>query len=238
MKPWVPRGLRVIVPSRFGYLGSDLPLHATPEMQADAFALLLDALEIPRACVLAASAGSPSALQFALRDPDRVSGLVLVSPMVPGPPQGRPPPRFVLELLFSHDLLLWAFQSYLSGAMDRLIGVPKGLALTDEDRAALAAARRGVFPAAPRMRGVLFDAYESNPAVNDVPLSDIAIPTLIVHARDDPGPRYDGAAYMAGQMPGARLLTIERGGHLMFGDHSWATREVADFLGSHGESLQ
>ena len=57
-KPWVPPGFRVVVPSRFGYLDSDLPPQATPEMQADAFVVLLDALEIPRACVLAASAGS------------------------------------------------------------------------------------------------------------------------------------------------------------------------------------
>jgi pimeloyl-ACP methyl ester carboxylesterase len=78
--------------------------------------------------------------------------------------------------------------------------------------------------------GVLFDALESNPAVKDIPLSEITVPTLIVHARDDAGPPYQGAVDMALQIPGARLLTIERGGHLMLGDHSWATDEVAYFL--------
>ena len=33
-------------PSRFGYLGSDLPAGATPKDQADAFAALLDHLEL------------------------------------------------------------------------------------------------------------------------------------------------------------------------------------------------
>jgi pimeloyl-ACP methyl ester carboxylesterase len=124
-RPWVPPGFRVIVPSRFGYLDSDLPPDATPQLQADAFASLLDALEVRTVGVLAASAGSTSALQFALRHPDRTSGLVLVSANVPGPHQGKGPPRFLLELLFSHDPLLWAFRTFLPGAMARLVGVPK-----------------------------------------------------------------------------------------------------------------
>jgi hypothetical protein len=37
---------RVIAPSRFGYLGSSMPPNATPATQADAFATLLDALDI------------------------------------------------------------------------------------------------------------------------------------------------------------------------------------------------
>jgi pimeloyl-ACP methyl ester carboxylesterase len=79
---------------------------------------------------------------------------------------------------------------------------------------------------------VLLDALESNPAVKDIPLSEITVPTLIVHARDDAGPPYKGAVAMAHQIRGARLLTIERGGHLMLGDHAWAADEVAGFLSS------
>jgi len=41
-------GRRIIAPSRFGYLGSDLPTGATPMDQADAFAALLDHLELAR----------------------------------------------------------------------------------------------------------------------------------------------------------------------------------------------
>jgi pimeloyl-ACP methyl ester carboxylesterase len=234
VKPWVPQGFRLIVPSRFGYLGSDLPPRATPEMQADAFDSLLEELDVHRVVVLAASAGSTSALQFALRHPDRTTGVVLISPNVPGPHQGKGPPRFLLELLFSHDRLLWAFQTLLPGVMAVLIGVPTGLRMTAEDRATVATAMHGVFPARPRVRGVVFDAYESNPRVAAIPFSEITVPTLILHAKDDPGPPYAGAEEMARDIPGARLLTIERGGHLMLGDHRWATKEVADFLRSHG----
>jgi hypothetical protein len=43
---------RVIAPSRFGYLGSTMPPNATPAVQADAFAALLDALDIDQIDVI------------------------------------------------------------------------------------------------------------------------------------------------------------------------------------------
>jgi pimeloyl-ACP methyl ester carboxylesterase len=47
----------VIAPSRFGYLGSSLPAGATPADQADAYAVLLDALGIERTAVVGCSTG-------------------------------------------------------------------------------------------------------------------------------------------------------------------------------------
>src|SRR5512141_1526034 len=49
---------QIISVSRFGFLRSPLPPGATLDTQADAFAALLDALEIRRAAVFAVSAGS------------------------------------------------------------------------------------------------------------------------------------------------------------------------------------
>ena len=54
---------RVIAPSRFGYLGSSMPPNATPAAQADAFAALLDALEIGQIDVVGLSAERCSGLQ-------------------------------------------------------------------------------------------------------------------------------------------------------------------------------
>ena len=50
-------GFRVIAPSRFGYLGSSLQAGATPADQADAYAVLLDALGVERTAVVGFSAG-------------------------------------------------------------------------------------------------------------------------------------------------------------------------------------
>ena len=100
----VPPGSRVIAPSRFGYLRSDMPDGATPEMQADAFASLLDAIGVGRALVLAGSAGSTSALHFAIRHHDRTPALLLVSANVPGPHQSKGmPPRAVFRAIFASD---------------------------------------------------------------------------------------------------------------------------------------
>src|SRR5512134_3525209 len=49
---------RLIAPSRFGYLGSSLPPNATPAAQADAFAALLDALDVGPIDVVGLSAGA------------------------------------------------------------------------------------------------------------------------------------------------------------------------------------
>jgi pimeloyl-ACP methyl ester carboxylesterase len=64
-------GVRVIAMSRFGYLGTPMPADASAAAQADAHVCLLDALGIPRAAVMGGSAGAPSALQMAIRHPDR-----------------------------------------------------------------------------------------------------------------------------------------------------------------------
>ncbi len=87
----IAAGRKVVAPSRFGYLRSALPPDPSPENQADAFADLLDELGIEQAPVLGGSAGALSALQFAIRHPDRCSAIVVVVPAAFG--QSYPPPH-------------------------------------------------------------------------------------------------------------------------------------------------
>lgn len=86
---YVGDDVRAIAPSRFGYFGSEVPADGTPARQADVYAALLDHLGVDRAVVVGYSAGGPSAIQFGLRHPDRVSALVLASSALP--PSSRPP---------------------------------------------------------------------------------------------------------------------------------------------------
>jgi pimeloyl-ACP methyl ester carboxylesterase len=93
-QPLVRRGFRVIAMSRFGYLRTPLPADASPEAQADAHACLLDALGVKQAAVIGGSAGAPSAIQLALRHPERCSALVLLFPMTWAPrPAGAGPSK-------------------------------------------------------------------------------------------------------------------------------------------------
>jgi pimeloyl-ACP methyl ester carboxylesterase len=230
----VPVGYRLIVPSRFGYLGSEMPDGATPEMQADAFAALLDAIGVGRVLVLAGSAGSTSALHLAIRHHDRTRALLLVSANVPGPHQAKGmPPRAVFRAIFASDPILWLMITYLPGLMARLsqvLRVPDGVQLTEEDAATIRRAMEGVLLGKLRVRGEVFDAFVSNPAINQIDLSEVPVPTMVLHARDDTGPPYLAAVAMARQIPCARVVPVDHGGHLMLGEHPAATHEVAKFL--------
>lgn len=230
----VPEGYRVIVPSRFGYLGSEMPEDATPEMQADAFAALLDAIGVRKVLVLAGSAGSTSALHFAIRHHERTRALLLVSANVPGPHHAKGmPPRAVFRAIFASDPVLWLIITYLPGLMARLsqvLRVPDGVHPTEEDEATIQRAMEGVLLGKLRVTGEVFDAFVSNLEINQVELADVPVPTMVLHARDDAGPPYPAAVVMARQIPCARVVTVNQGGHLMLGRHPAARREVDRFF--------
>ena len=99
---------RLIAPSRFGYLASNLPQGADTSMQADAYAQLLDSLGIESVSVVAFSAGEWSALRFALRYPRRCKALILLAPAdyLPSNVLDRQEP--LVRRVFSSDLFAWA----------------------------------------------------------------------------------------------------------------------------------
>ena len=72
-------GFAVLTPSRPGYLRTPLVTGPAPEQAADAVAGLLDVLGLDKVGVIGTSGGGATALQFALRHPERVWGLVLQS---------------------------------------------------------------------------------------------------------------------------------------------------------------
>jgi pimeloyl-ACP methyl ester carboxylesterase len=74
--------------------------------------------------------------------------------------------------------------------------------------------------------------------VNQIELSRVQVPTLVMHARDDPGPPYASAVEMTHRIADARLVTVDSGGHLMLGDHADAISEVARFIQAHSPSHQ
>lgn len=225
----VGEGFRVIAPSRFGYLGSPLPSDATPAAQADVFVALLDALQLERVPVVAHSAGATSALQLALRHADRITGLALISPNAPGL-ELTVPPKPVARALFGSDLTFWLLARYRHAHPESMLGVPNGYKLNSEDVQSLRALMDTMLPARPRRDGALFDAFVSNRDVDEYRLEAIGIPTLVVGARDDPLTLYLNVAAMAQRIPGARLLTLEHGGHTLLGGGERVRHELGAFL--------
>ncbi len=222
-------GRRIIAPSRFGYLGSDLPPRATPADQADAFIALLDALGIARIDVVGISAGTTSVLQLVLRHPERIKHLVVLSGNLPGSPTAVVQPswaRFV-----NRQVPLWLLRTFLPSTMAFLSGVPRRFPMTSADAQFVAGFIDGFFPITPNVPGVDFDAFVSNADVNHYNLEAIRAPTLIVHAKDDPLVSFDSAERAARRIPGARLVRLEAGGHLLLGQTEAVQRELDSFLG-------
>ena len=117
---------RVIAPSRFGYLGSTMPPNATPAAQADAFAALLDALDIGQIDVVGLSAGATSALQLALRHPEKVKHLVVLVGNLPGSPTAIAQPSWTKRV--NRQFVMWALRTFAPSTMARLVAaVPKAV---------------------------------------------------------------------------------------------------------------
>jgi 2-hydroxy-6-oxonona-2,4-dienedioate hydrolase len=230
-------GWRVIAPSRFGYLRTPFPADASSEAQADAFVELLDALHIERLPVLGGSAGALSALQFALRHPTRCTALVPIVPAtyVPGraaTPAPAPWAVQAIESLLSSDFMFW---SGITLAPEVAV---KALLATDAAVVAQASAEEQarvrkilwqILPVSLRATGLINDAkLASRPAPVD--LTRIRAPTLAISCEDDRFGTFIAARHIAATVPGARLLTYPRGGHVWVGHDAELFAAVHAFL--------
>ncbi len=65
------------------------------------------------------------------------------------------------------------------------------------------------------------------------PLENITAPTLVISAADDPWKTYDAAKYTVENIPGAKFIGFETGGHLLIGQEEKVQSEVAQFLKQH-----
>ena len=204
-----------------------MPPNATPAAQADAFAALLDALDIDQIDVIGESAGATSALQLALRHPERVKHLAVLVGNLPGSPTAVVQPSSAK--LFNRQLPMWALRTFAPSMMVRLVaGLPKGFAMSREDARFVTEFIDSLFPVSPE--GVDFDAFVSNADVNDYNLEAISVPTLIVHTKDDQLASHEASKRAAERIPGARFVSLESGGHLMLGQTKIIRDELADFF--------
>ena len=85
-----------------------------------------------------------------------------------------------------------------------------------------------------RTAGFVFDMFTSNVDMDrhpeQYPLEQIPVPTLVIHAVDDPLAKYENAHALAERVPGARLVSIPSGGHLLLGNDAYVQSEIGRFL--------
>ncbi|MEY9199277.1 2-hydroxy-6-oxonona-2,4-dienedioate hydrolase [Sinorhizobium fredii] len=235
----VGNGFRVVAPSRFGYLGTPIPADASPAAQADAHVALLSELQIDKAVVVGVSAGARSAIELALRHPDRVSALILIVPGTYAPEspvmvEGSRGSAFVFWLVNTGaDFAWWATEKIAPSVLIRFLGVPPEIveAAPAKDRNRVMAIIRSVEPLSRRFPGINID---SAPDLHRLPLEQIAAPTLVVSAQDDLFNTLPAAKFAAASIPGAKLVVYDTGGHLLVGHGEKVKKAVSDFLARTG----
>jgi pimeloyl-ACP methyl ester carboxylesterase len=202
---------------------------------------LLNEQRIPRAAVVGISAGALSALQLAVRHPDRCQSLVLMVPAAAAAtggsgtlPAQSPIAAAIARRLIRSDFLYWAAIEIAPRAMTRTI--------LATDPALVAAASAGerrraldvmwdVLPVSARAQGLLNDAHFIT-TPDPVAFEQITAPTLVISLEDDFYKTIEPARAIAAAIPGARLVTYPSGGHVWVGRNDQIFAEIEAFLAS------
>jgi pimeloyl-ACP methyl ester carboxylesterase len=188
------------------------PDYTGAELVADAVGVL-DAYDIPAAHVVGVSAGGAFAQLLALRSPDRVLTLTLISTSPVTPVAGELPPateRF--GRFFATAEVDWADEQSVVDYLVEYARVLAGDARPFDEVAARDLVRRDVARAhdiaASENHGLVADGD----APRD-PVSTIAAPTLVIHGTADPMFPLEHGRRLAAEIPGARLLPLAGAGH-------------------------
>lgn len=222
--PLVRAGYKVIAPSRFGYLRSAFPADPSSEHQADALVDLIDTLGIDRIAIAGGSAGALSALQFAIRHPDRCAALLPIVPATyaPGAPAVEPWSAWqaaVAEKVLRSDFLFWSALAGMPATLtETLLATDSALveAADPQEQRRVREILFGILPVSARAEGLLNDGrLAGHPA--PMALEQIAAPTLAISLEDDRFGTADAARHIAASVTGARLILYPTGGHVWVG---------------------
>lgn len=231
---------RVIAPSRFGYLGTPMPANgdASPSAAADAHAALLDALGIhDKVVVIGTSAGALSSMQFAIKYPDRVSALVLEVPDSWKPPitDGSETTEqlmandFIMNTVLKSDFIMWTFTKVAKDQMVSFLGATPELqkTMTPNEQKQVDELMTMIFPVSERQAGIINDGI-NHQKLERYPLENIRAPTLVIDAKDVS--TFPGSKYTAENIPNAKLVDFETGGHMLIGHGEDTRAAIKDFL--------
>ncbi len=237
--PLTAQGIRVIAMSRFGYLRTPMPADSSAEAQADAHVCLLDALGIKQAAVMGGSAGAPSALQMAIRHPDRVSALILLVPLAYKPathlssaPALAPWIENTMMRIIGSDFLFWAATHIARNQVIKLVLATPPELLTNasaSEQARINLMLDTILPVSARAAGLRSDSSVGK-NLTAAALDKVRAPALIISARDDGYGTYASAEYTASQIIGAKFMGFETGGHTWVGHNDEVMAAILELL--------
>jgi len=218
----------LLVPSRPGYLRTPISVGRSFEEQADAMAILLDSLKIDKVAIIGCAAGGSAALQFALRHPGRLWGLILISPVS----QRYTPeqPNISTERIFFSDFGVWlmsliayCFPKKMVTEVVSNVGSytheqrKEVIAKIHRDPQKMAIICKLISTLAPfgvRKEGLYNDLYNLA-MIHNWPLEMIQTPTLVIHGVRDGDVDIMHGEHCAQTIPDAEFLRLNDACHLI-----------------------
>ena len=208
-----------IAVSRAGYLRTPVETGRSPAELADAYAALLDSLQLEKAGILGLSGGGMSAAQFALRHPGRCWGLVLADAITRAPPASS---TAIVERANSlPDGAAW-----LATRLAIHIGLP--LMVRDAETRSMMRVFFENNPISELRVGVHNDLSNIH-LMNDFTWEALKVPSLLIHGGRDKLIPVEYSREAARRIPNAELVIINGGGHECLVSHH---REISPVLNS------
>ncbi|MCL9813165.1 alpha/beta fold hydrolase [Natranaeroarchaeum aerophilus] len=217
-------GRRVYAPDWPGYGESDDPKETTTEYYVSVLSGFLDALDLDRAVLVGISMGGSAALGYALDAPERVSRLVLVDSYglrdaVPGGTGSYLLANTPFANLFGRQFAA-ATEAGTRLAIGEFVNDPAAL---DDGFVREVNERLRQPGAGSAFFSFMREEFRPDGVRTDYSdrLSELRIPTLLVHGAEDPLVPVEWSETAATSIPDATLEVIERCGH-------WPPRERPD----------
>ena len=222
--PYLAQHFRVVVMDLRGNGRSDRP--AVPDAYsfdhyfAD-FVAVLDRLEIERAAIVAISATTMVALRLAAEQPERVSHLVVAGGYAA---RRLDSPAAVEAAQLAMEQMRSDWPQYLDKFFSVVFSEPHSTKPYEDGVLRLGGATDGATVAMGLAGWLGTDMREQ--------ARKVRCPTLVIHGDDDQRVPYADGESIAALVPGARMLTIGGGGHLLQARDPVAfSRAVRDFAG-------
>jgi len=213
--PYLSRYFRVITMDPRGNGRSDRPATGYDLLtRYDDLVAVLDEVARPPIALVAFSCAAPLAFRYAVAHPDRLSHLVLLSGQyaesVPQPFEER------VARVIRDD-----FDNWRTRLFKRIFPEPHSLKGIEDC----------VTWAGETTPEVLIESLRAIDGINVYDLlGRVGVPTLALHGTDDKIVPYSHAEKMVAAIPGAKLVTFERGGHGLFGREAVkVNRFIRDF---------
>lgn len=211
---------------------------------------VMDAARFERAAVFGMSEGGPQAIYFAARRPERTRALIVYGSFayLIGGGGWEDVERDPAEL--AAELAAELGEQY-APSIEQIVHL-QGFGRSARDSWGTGATAKSMFPSVRSMRqlamfermsaspGMARATIESNLHIDVRPLlPTLAVPTLVVHARNDSLPVQSGR-YLAGHIPGARYLEVDGADHApWFTEPDKVLAGIEEFLtGGHAAPSQ